>query len=44
MAYGVDTVVELGPGGVLAGLVQRTLPGACVLSVTIPDDVALLDG
>ena len=43
-AYGVDTVVELGPGGVLAGLVRRTLPGVRVLSVATPDDVALLDG
>jgi len=43
-AYDVDTVVEVGPGGVLAGLVRRTLPGVRVLSVATPDDVALLDG
>jgi [acyl-carrier-protein] S-malonyltransferase len=43
-AYGVDTVVEVGPGGVLAGLVTRTLPGVRVLSVASPDDVAALGG
>jgi [acyl-carrier-protein] S-malonyltransferase len=42
-AYDVDTIVEVGPGGVLAGLVRRTLPGVRVLSVAAPDDVALLD-
>lgn len=43
-AYGVDTVLELGPGGVLAGLVRRTLPGVRVLSVATPEDVAQLGG
>jgi [acyl-carrier-protein] S-malonyltransferase len=42
-AYGVDRVVELGPGGVLAGLVKRTLPGVQVVSVASPADLALLD-
>lgn len=38
-AYGVDTVVEVGPGGVLAGLVRRTLPDVRVVSVATPEDV-----
>ena len=42
-AYGVDRVVELGPGGVLTGLVKRTLPGVTAVSVATPDDLALLD-
>lgn len=42
-AYGVERVVELGPGGVLAGLVKRTLPGVQVVSVSGPADLALLD-
>lgn len=41
-ALGVDRVVELGPGGVLAGLVKRTLPGVEVHSVATPDDAAAL--
>lgn len=41
-AHGVDTVVEVGPGTVLAGLVKRTLPDMRVLSVATPDDVAAL--
>ena len=40
--YGVDRVVELGPGGVLTGLVKRTLPGVDAVSVTSPADLALL--
>ncbi len=43
-SYGVDTVVEVGPGGVLAGLVRRTLPDLRVVSVATPDDVAALGG
>jgi [acyl-carrier-protein] S-malonyltransferase len=42
-ALGVDRVVELGPGGVLTGLVKRTLPGVQALSVASPADLALLD-
>ena len=42
-AYGVDRVVELGPGGVLTGLVKRTLPGVRAVSVASPADLALLD-
>lgn len=40
---GVDRVVELGPGGVLTGLVKRTLPGVRAVSVAAPADLALLD-
>ena len=42
-AYGVDRVVELGPGGVLTGLVKRTLPGVRAVSIASPADLALLD-
>ena len=42
-AHGVDRVVELGPGGVLTGLVKRTLPGVRAVSVATPADLALLD-
>jgi [acyl-carrier-protein] S-malonyltransferase len=42
-ALGVDRVVELGPGGVLSGLVKRTLPGVQAVSVARPADLALLD-
>lgn len=31
--------VELGPGGVLSGMVKRTLDGARVISVATPDDL-----
>lgn len=41
-SYGVERVVEVGPGGVLAGLVKRTLPGLPVVSVASPDDLAAL--
>ncbi len=43
-AYGVDTVVELGPGGVLAGLVKRALPDMRAVSIAAPADVAQLRG
>lgn len=36
----VDTVVEVGPGGVLAGMAKRALPHAAVFSVASPEDVA----
>ena len=42
-SYGVERVVELGAGGVLAGLGKRTLPGLQVVSVARPADLALLD-
>lgn len=38
--YGIERVVELGPGGVLAGLVRRTLPAVQVLSAATPEQVA----
>ncbi len=41
-AEGVDTIVELGPGGVLAGLAKRTVPDLVVHSVAGPDDLASL--
>lgn len=42
-ALGVDRVVELGPGGVLTGLVKRTLPDVRAVAVASPADLALLD-
>jgi [acyl-carrier-protein] S-malonyltransferase len=39
-AMGVDTLVELGPGRVLAGLARRTLPEVRVLNIAKPTDVA----
>ena len=43
-ARGVDRVVEVGPGGVLAGLVRRTLPDVRVLAAATADAVAALSG
>lgn len=39
-AMGVDTLVEVGPGHVLAGLARRTLPEVRVLNVATPDEAA----
>jgi [acyl-carrier-protein] S-malonyltransferase len=36
---GADSLVEVGPGNVLAGLARRTLPGVPVRNVAQPDDV-----
>jgi [acyl-carrier-protein] S-malonyltransferase len=36
---GADSLVEVGPGNVLAGLARRTLPGVPVRNVARPDDV-----
>jgi len=36
---GVTSFVELGPGGVLTGMVKRTVTGARALSVATPDDL-----
>ena len=36
---GVNTIVEVGPGGVLTGMAKRTLKGARTLSVASPDDL-----
>jgi [acyl-carrier-protein] S-malonyltransferase len=39
---GARSLVEVGPGGVLAGLARRTVAGVPVRTVAIPDDVPLL--
>lgn len=39
-ADGVDLVVEVGPGGVLAGCAKRTIPDVPCVSVAEPADVA----
>jgi [acyl-carrier-protein] S-malonyltransferase len=39
-AMGVDTLVEIGPGHVLAGLARRTLPEVRVVNVATPDQAA----
>lgn len=39
-AMGVDTLVEVGPGKVLAGLARRTLPEVRVLNVATPEEAA----
>jgi [acyl-carrier-protein] S-malonyltransferase len=36
---GADSLVEVGPGNVLAGLARRTLPGVPVRNVAQPDDL-----
>ena len=41
-ARGADTVVEVGPGGVLTGLVKRCLPGVRAVSASTPDELAAL--
>lgn len=42
VAGGVDTVVEVGPGGVLTGLVRRIAPDVRAVSVATPDDLEAL--
>jgi [acyl-carrier-protein] S-malonyltransferase len=42
VGLGVDTVVEVGPGGVLTGLVKRIAPGVRAVSVATPDDLEQL--
>lgn len=37
---GVSDIVEVGPGGVLAGLAKRTVPDLTVHTVAAPDDLA----
>ena len=39
LARGCDLFIELGPGGVLAGLLQRTRKGADVISVSDPASI-----
>lgn len=38
-ALGTTTLVEVGPGGVLAGLAKRTVPELTVYTVATPDDL-----
>jgi [acyl-carrier-protein] S-malonyltransferase len=40
---GVDTFVELGPGGVIGRLVKRLAPSATIVSLGVPSDVELLE-
>jgi [acyl-carrier-protein] S-malonyltransferase len=37
---GVDSLIEVGPGNVLAGLARRTVPNVPVRNVATPEDVA----
>ncbi len=39
---GTTCVVEVGPGGVLAALTKRALPGVTTLAVSAPDDIDVL--
>lgn len=41
---GVTRYVEVGPGKVLSGLVKKILPGATILNVAGPDDLAAIEG
>ena len=41
-AAGAGTFVEVGPGGVLAGLAKRTVPDVTVISVSDPDGLGQL--
>lgn len=40
VALGTTTLIEVGPGGVLAGLARRTVPELTVYAVATPDDLA----
>ena len=42
VAAGVDTFVELGPGGVLAGLVRRVDDSVRTFSIAAPADLAVV--
>lgn len=42
VARGIDTFVEVGPGGVLTGLVKRCRPDVRAVSVAVPDDLESL--
>jgi len=41
---GVTRYVEVGPGKVLSGLVKKIAPGATILNVEGPDDLAAIEG
>jgi [acyl-carrier-protein] S-malonyltransferase len=41
-SLGITCVVEVGPGGVLASLAKRGLPGVTTLAVASPDDIDVL--
>jgi [acyl-carrier-protein] S-malonyltransferase len=41
---GVTTYVEVGPGTVLSGLVKKIVPGATILNMQSPDDLAAVEG
>lgn len=41
-AHGVDTFIEIGPGNVLSGLVDRTIPAATTITINTPADIAHL--
>src|ERR1035441_6661474 len=36
---GASAVIELGPGGVLTGLIRRTIPDVRAVAVAVPDDL-----
>jgi [acyl-carrier-protein] S-malonyltransferase len=40
---GVSTYVEVGPGTVLSGLVKKVVPGATILNMQSPDDLAAVE-
>jgi [acyl-carrier-protein] S-malonyltransferase len=42
VADGVDTFVELGPGGILTGMAKRIAPDARAINVGTPDDIDTL--
>jgi [acyl-carrier-protein] S-malonyltransferase len=42
VADGVDTFVELGPGGILTGMAKRIAPDARAIAVGTPDDIDTL--
>jgi [acyl-carrier-protein] S-malonyltransferase len=41
---GVTRYVEVGPGKVLSGLVKKIVPGATILNVEGPGDLAAIEG
>jgi [acyl-carrier-protein] S-malonyltransferase len=39
VALGAGSFLEVGPGGVLAGLARRAVPGNAVHVIAVPEDV-----